>query len=48
MTDYHIGLKYLEDNIARLDELLDDKTIDTAQYLQIALLLKILEEISKK
>jgi len=48
MTNYHIELKYLEDNVARLDELLDEKIIDTAQYMQIALLLKILERLSLK
>ena len=45
MTDYHIQLKYLEDDIIRLDELYNEKKITHGEYIQIGLLLKILEQM---
>jgi len=48
MTDYHISLKHLEEYLVRLDNLLEEGVITVGEYIQIGLLLKILEGIMKR
>lgn len=41
----NIHTKYLGENITKLDELYDNKRLSLGEYMEIALLIKILEEL---